>query len=433
MSAALNTGIRWPPILTLVRGFVRFFMRQSVKHSAAAGYGSDCTNWSVLIRTMFTRRNLSRTDCSERGEWPRLRPLPSGGTRAVPPLLWRQAAKMWLGKGYTHSDASDLLEKKFGRRKGFGRSSIGLLATTKCEPCPQAVADFIIGLEVRDPERWAQYQREMENQPAEAPASPSLSSSWEAAKEAISGVADMIRAWLDSAGNSMQALASNASALLSGLAGKLDTLGDRLDGLSIKLDSISKKIDSNGAKLDTLRVNTNNTDSQVEVLGFKVDDSEARRRKDKWHILGAILGGFALLAFLQCQHAPSSALVGPALVQNVTVTQGTAQAAADATGSRGREWTQVMPYPSTPASNMGERKQEPKGPRMMPHEPLPGQALKPCPEATTTLYGACWIQTQQTAPCPSNQFQEGQSCYVPIQAANSPFSQNTHPSNPEQH
>jgi len=78
---------------------------------------------------------------------------------------------------------------------------------------------------------------------------------------------------------------------------------------------------------------------------------------------------------------------------------------------------------------LGERKPAPSGPRMMPHQPLPGQARAPCLGHETTLHGACWIKVaDQSAPCPRELYQQGQSCYLAIPAdPKSPSSETPRP------
>ena len=76
---------------------------------------------------------------------------------------------------------------------------------------------------------------------------------------------------------------------------------------------------------------------------------------------------------------------------------------------------QQEPYGSL-INGIGAGMGEHKPVRLMPHKPLPYQATKPCQGSAATLYGACWIGTDKTAPCPPDQYEEGQKCYIPVAA-----------------
>jgi hypothetical protein len=62
----------------------------------------------------------------------------------------------------------------------------------------------------------------------------------------------------------------------------------------------------------------------------------------------------------------------------------------------------------------GKPKPKKKLARPVSRTPLKGQAVKPCVDGETELYGSCWLKiADQSAPCPPNLYQEGNSCYAP--------------------
>jgi len=364
------------------------------------------------------------------------------------PATWGQLAKRWLAKGYTHTDASDKLGEAFG--EGFSRTTISILAKTRCEPCPPEVADLIEKLPVLDAKRWERYQREMASQPvADSEASPG--STAETVKEAVAKVGDTVRGWLDTAGSTLQAFATQGSALLSGLAARLDSNGAQIDAQNAKLDStrdtlkdvnakldstdarldsMNAKLDSTGAKLDDVKRTATNTEAVAELINAKMDTREQRRRREHLHLMGAIFGmGLLLTCVLRKSTAPDAPVQS-----NVTVNVGTTQG-GNAEAPSG--WWGEALFPWGFGAKMGERKPapapRPQGPRMMPHKPLPGQAVEPCPGSSRVVFGSCWYLTGDKAPCPPDQFQEGQQCYVPVRMdPNEPGSETTRPPNPEQ-
>lgn len=184
---------------------------------------------------------------------------------------------------------------------------------------------------------------------------------------------------------------------------------------------------------DALEATINHMDAKVDLIDAKIDRSEVQRRKDKRDVILVVCAvGVCASVLAQCQHG--SAVVFPgaggaeptAVYQQIALHLGTEL--RDGTGQL-EQWTRV-PYLGNPSGNMGERK--PKGPRMMPHHALPGQAVKPCPDSATLLYDACWLETTKTAPCPSDLFQEGTKCYAPIQAdPNVPVGEYQQQPNPE--
>ena len=382
------------------------------------------------------------------------------------PMLWRQAAKMWLAKGFTHTAAADRLEKKFGPGKGFSRNRIGTLATTECEPCPPEVAEFIAQWEVLDATKWSHYQRELENAKPEDSAPPPSSPSQsppplEVARDAASIVANLVRDWLDTAASTF---ASSATALLSDLGarldsahgkldgahgkldgahgkldsahgkldgahgkldgahGKLDSAHGKLDGAHGKLDSAGSTLDRHGTQLGTLQATVKDTHASVESLAAKVDSSEQQRRRDKWHSLAAIFGtgvGAVLLIglMLQGQRVPSTAPAAP--VQCITVNQG--QGAADVAG-------RMLPGGAPAGFDLrtflgaiasGEMGKKAPEELWIPDQPLPGQKLPPCEArlGEAEIKGGCWgNMTAAVKPPCGLLFRYGDGCYRPVAA-----------------
>jgi len=308
---------------------------------------------------------------------------------------WRQIAKEWLAKGYSHTEAADKLEEEFGHGAGFSRTTLTTLATTKLEPCPPEVAEFIHGWEIRDAKKWARHQRQVASQPP-ADAEPLPGSNSETIKEVMAKVGEGMRTWLDTDGHT--------------------------------LDDVKAKLDSTGAKLDDVKKTVNHTEAVTELLDAKMDTSEQRRQREHLRLMAAIFG---MGLFLTCVSRPAPA--DP--VQSFTVNVG--QVAADVAGRQpARRWGEAIHpdnrIPAGIAGDMGER-QPASGPVMMPHEPLAGQQVAPCSGSSEVIYGGCWYETGKKTPCPSDQFQEGQKCYVPIHAKEPKHSSETVRSpNPEQ-
>jgi len=344
-------------------------------------------------------------------------------------MLWRQAALIWRAKGYTHTEAADALEARFGRNKGFSRSRITVLATLQCEPCPQEVAEFLLNdalLKVRDAKRWAQFDREL-TAIREGDTGPAITPRdlREVAQEATSSLADLVRAWLDTAGSTLTAFASTGSALLSGLASKLDGLSAQLDHHSTQLNRVGGKLDSQGAKLDsqgtqlaTLQMTLNGTDATALRIDAKMDSSEAQRRKDKRQMMAVTVGtGLAVIASVGLalwQQARNAASRAP--VQNITVRLGTAERA---TRSRPRtapiEFDLETLLGAIASGEMGKKAPEEQ---FIPDGPLPGQKRPPCDDGLgeDDVNGGCWGSMAKVKPPCGRLFRHGDLCYRPIAA-----------------
>src|SRR4051812_32214153 len=81
-------------------------------------------------------------------------------------MLWRKASRKWQAKGHTLTSVADKIEARFGKSRKLGRSTVGVLVTTKQEEVPPDVLEFLEALPVLDEETWAEY---LLHEPANAP------------------------------------------------------------------------------------------------------------------------------------------------------------------------------------------------------------------------------------------------------------------------
>lgn len=59
--------------------------------------------------------------------------------------------------------------------------------------------------------------------------------------------------------------------------------------------------------------------------------------------------------------------------------------------------------------------------RVMPPRPFPEQKRPPCmPGGEAEVNGGCWIPHRADAPCPSNTFEHGGRCYLPVRVSERP-------------
>ncbi len=124
--------------------------------------------------------------------------------------------------------------------------------------------------------------------------------------------------------------------------------------------------------------------------------------------IGGVMVFGGLVFFLASGHgAPMYATpTSPRVIQpnmNVEATHGAEYAAAAGRNDK-------VIHPRDGSASMGERKPN----NLMPRTPRPGQAVPPCPGSTSTLHGACWYRTAFKPPCPPDQVQEGENCYVAV-------------------
>jgi hypothetical protein len=90
---------------------------------------------------------------------------------------------------------------------------------------------------------------------------------------------------------------------------------------------------------------------------------------------------------------------------------------------------------SSGGSSMGQSKTGQPMPRTRLHSKRLGldQAVAPCEGSETELYRLCWRQTAHSAPCPSDNYQEANKCYVPVfDPPKEPTSETREAPNPEQ-
>src|SRR3954469_9966759 len=93
-------------------------------------------------------------------------------------MLWKKASRKLHAKGYSTTDIADKLEEQFGPDRGLGRSTIGVLATTKKEEVPPDVLPFLDALPVLNEKKYKNYLSETANEPPDeesaAPVTPRL-------------------------------------------------------------------------------------------------------------------------------------------------------------------------------------------------------------------------------------------------------------------
>jgi hypothetical protein len=344
-------------------------------------------------------------------------------------LLWRKAARVFRAKGHSNFSAADALEEKFGRNQGLGRSRLALLVTTQHEPCPEPVADFILNqLEVKDPESWAEYLREVANEPAEtSDTAPAVVAEprevRDVAREAAGEVAGAVTGRLDKTDGMLEALRGKLDAFVTQaewrfhevekqLSGVFSALGNTLDAFASSVrGQLEESSSTINLKLDRGQAQLNDAEMQFELMRYALAAMEERRKKDKKEILRATwgAGGLAVLGsvlFVHC-HVPRA---GPESLNGRT-REGVTERAA----SGGQPMPHVDDSPGI-GGELGERKVT-----LVPKTSLPGQAVAPCRDWMTTLYGSCWVElANKTAPCPPDTYQDGQRCYVPVMAHGKP-------------
>jgi len=158
---------------------------------------------------------------------------------------------------------------------------------------------------------------------------------------------------------------------------------------------------------------------------------QQQHRRDKLHLMVAIVGTGLVVTCVTRTPPATPGLPGQSVTVNLR--QGSDNVSWRRPAHRWGEATDPESrIPEEIAGDMGERHPEESGPVMMPHEPLPGQKVTPCPGSSQVMYGGCWYETANKTPCPPDLFQEGQKCYVPIHAKEpKPSCVKTQPPNPE--
>jgi len=131
--------------------------------------------------------------------------------------------------------------------------------------------------------------------------------------------------------------------------------------------------------LDAVKSTLTHTDAVTELINAKIDTSAQQHRRNKLHLMVAIVGtGF----FVTCVTRTPPATPGLPGQSSVTVNlrQGSDHVSWRRPAHRWGEATDPQTrVPEEIAGDMGERHPEESGPVMMPHEPLPGQKVTPCP------------------------------------------------------
>jgi hypothetical protein len=262
------------------------------------------------------------------------------------------------------------------------------------------------------------------------------------AKEISEGLAPRLDAVVSAIAERLDAVVSALTGKLdtvaSSLRGKLDatssTTASKLDGLEEKAKDAGHQLDRTAAKIGALELDLQKVKARQDTTNARIDDLSRSVLAS-----GSLIGlGFLTLAIVQCQHARSSTTAPPAppvaapapasppppIQVVVNIGKDVAEAAVQVQLDH---WLKGGGRPFS-EKGMGKRKTG----RPMPRTPLPDQAVKPCEGSEETLYGSCWFQTNKTAPCPPDQFQEGDKCYVPsMDDPKKPVSENQQPPTPE--
>ncbi|HLL85061.1 MAG TPA: hypothetical protein VK420_20495 [Longimicrobium sp.] len=326
-------------------------------------------------------------------------------------MVWPVLRLVWESRGYKLEAVADDLTRKFG--EGFSAANLTRLTKKLREEAPEHVVAFILAL-------------------------PVLQGSEETAEVVRLGLAAMDGAPV-----------LDAAALAAELAAKLP----KVDPESIAAAVAAKVAKSPGvdelAELarrtaaEVIAQQPKSPDPRVTVKWAAADLAKDMVREfGPWvgaGSAGAMLMGLSLMfLFVICNRGTNAVPVASpqAFTVNVTVGngQGVAQVAVKGEGCQQQQEPHRTSLLGEAAGKLGDRKPAPKVPRMMPHQAMPGQAVQPCEVPAVTLYGACWIKVaDQKAPCPPKTVQEGNSCYVPVQAdPQVPVTITVEPTNPEQ-
>ena len=201
-------------------------------------------------------------------------------------------------------------------------------------------------------------------------------------------------------------------------------LGVKLDSLASSMRGALNAFTSARLQLKTVQATVTNMDDRLELLEAELDHVDDRRAKDTRTLLRAVhrstafLGGaICLLAaaiFLRTHASPEKAAPPSPVVHDVVVHVSPGLASGAATEAANN--APALSYSSRGPALEGDLGGRNKG-QLMPHKPLPYQAVSPCRGVEIALYGSCWIKVADAkAPCPTGTYQEGDSCYVPMAA-----------------
>jgi len=309
-------------------------------------------------------------------------------------LLWKNAAKVWRAKGHSNITIADALEAKFGVGKGLGRSTIAMLATTECEPCPPDVADFILNeLAVLDEGTWARYLREEAKAPAEDPG-PQPREVRDVARDAAAEFAATVRVWLEAAERKLEALMDGCA---SSVRGKLDVVERSVAHVDSRLEIIDARLER-------------------WVEASSQHPAETRRDGDTQRILRAVYGSAAFTVLVVISSCATTAF-RQAPAADIRINVGREQIVSEDADEQqshaapGPIETKRVNVPSSGSERVGERK--PPKPRR-PATPVKGQAAPPCQAVEEAINGGCWVRTTFKPPCPPELFEHGNGCFIAI-------------------
>jgi hypothetical protein len=319
---------------------------------------------------------------------------------------WPVLRLVWESRGYKQEAIADDLTRKFG--DGFSAANLTRLTRYVREVASEEVTAFLLAL-------------------------PVLKGSEPAAEVVRRGLMAMEGVPV-----------VDAAALAAELAAKLPKVDPEIIAWAVaakvpkspgvdELAELAKK-----AAAEVIAQQPKPPDPRVTMKWAAADLARAMARQFGPWIGAGSAGGVLVVGlmflFVTCHRSTNAAQVASPQAFNVNVTVGNGQGVAQVAAGQGRNesWAPDFSVAADAAGDMGERKQPPQGPRMM-REALPGQRVKPCRSFQVTLYGACWIKiAEQKAPCPPETFQEGDSCYVPVQAnPKVPVTTTVEPPNPE--
>jgi len=313
-------------------------------------------------------------------------------------LTWTILRLIWESRGYSMKEIPDRLKARWPDRKGLAFTSIHRKAS-EGKQAPSDIAEFVMD------------EKELPT------------------REGYEKPSKVVRLGLAALRGHLGRVVGKLDALVSALLAKLAST-------EAKVDAANGKIDSTLGQIGALQAALNHTDAKVDLVLVRLEQLMAYLAMlAKRAVLGVGIG-FAVI--VTCQRvsptAPSSA---PAPQINLIVERGRGadnglERENDDSPGAGVRGVCPASRRALAGSNMGQSKSKAGAGRPMPHAGLRGQAISPCQGSETTLYGFCWVETRQSAPCPSDQFQEGEKCYRPIhEPPRKPESETTQPPNPE--
>jgi hypothetical protein len=364
-------------------------------------------------------------------------------------LDWR----LWVGLCKSKGYKLEALEAELQDRPGYSRQTLSKLSKRKDPADPELVA-LAWRLEVRNgcEDDFELYWRGLASLGVEVPPvlAATLSSpppprvDWTPKLDAIvSTLADKLDAAASALGDKLDALAASvrgrldafilaARAMLDSTSAKLDGVSAKLDGVSAKLDGVSAKLDGVSGKLDHVGTEVTAVAAAVARVAATVNDVDAKgdlaayqQARDTRRILHSLWGmgglvSLVVIVVVRCQPG----LTPPSLVNVNAGTEpheATRQSASEGSGGRDRG----VRFRAG-GINLGERKSGRPMPRTRLRWDGQDQAVAPCEGSETELYRLCWKATAHSPPCPSDEFQEGKKCYIPMFEPLKPPASETH-------